>query len=167
MTQDIQTILFDWGDTLMVDFDHESGKMCDWETVEAVKGAEETLCTLSGVYTLCVATNAQDSTRLDIEKAFKRVGLDKYISHYFCFETLGVTKSSPQFFPKILECLKTDAKSVMMVGNEIKKDIEPALAVGITAVHISNESVLEKFHYHQIRSLEQLKDLLISDNVTM
>ena len=32
----INVYLFDWGDTLMVDFPGTPGKMCDWEIVEAV-----------------------------------------------------------------------------------------------------------------------------------
>ena len=39
----IDVYLFDWGDTLMVDFPNASGKMCDWVTVEAIIGANDTL----------------------------------------------------------------------------------------------------------------------------
>ncbi len=35
MAQNIDIYLFDWGDTLMKDFTHQSGKMCDWKIVEA------------------------------------------------------------------------------------------------------------------------------------
>ena len=31
--------LFDWGDTLMVDYVDAIGKMCDWPSVKAVDGA--------------------------------------------------------------------------------------------------------------------------------
>lgn len=33
--------LFDWEDTLMVDFPGVPGKMCDWDVVQAVAGAEK------------------------------------------------------------------------------------------------------------------------------
>lgn len=39
--------LFDWGDTLMVDLKGFPGKMCEWDTVEAVDGAFDTLECLS------------------------------------------------------------------------------------------------------------------------
>lgn len=29
-----KTYLFDWGDTLMVDFPDQEGKMCNWSKVE-------------------------------------------------------------------------------------------------------------------------------------
>ncbi|TON05786.1 hydrolase, partial [Vibrio parahaemolyticus] len=34
--------LFDWGDTLMNDFPDQTGKMCDWENIQAVNGALQT-----------------------------------------------------------------------------------------------------------------------------
>jgi len=43
----IDVYLFDWGDTLMVDFPGVPGKMCNWDVVEAVDGAKEALEHLS------------------------------------------------------------------------------------------------------------------------
>lgn len=42
-----EIVLFDWGNTLMVDFPEAQGKMCDWEVVEEVAGAREVLAALS------------------------------------------------------------------------------------------------------------------------
>ncbi|MEK6212965.1 MAG: HAD family hydrolase, partial [Vibrio fluvialis] len=39
--------LFDWGDTLMVDNPSQTGKMCDWPSVEATPQALEALRMLS------------------------------------------------------------------------------------------------------------------------
>ncbi len=41
-----EIILFDWGNTLMVDFPEAQGKMCDCEVVEEVAGAREVLAAL-------------------------------------------------------------------------------------------------------------------------
>lgn len=41
-------LLFDWGDTLMVDTLGLPGKIKDWNKVEAVENALETLQTLFG-----------------------------------------------------------------------------------------------------------------------
>ncbi|MDK9759618.1 HAD family hydrolase, partial [Vibrio sp. D173a] len=70
-----KTYLFDWGNTLMVDFPDQSGKMCDWPVVEPIAGAHETLEYLSKYHKVYVATNAADSTELEIKHAFSRVGL--------------------------------------------------------------------------------------------
>lgn len=89
--------LFDWGDTLMVDFPDAVGKMCDWAHVEAVTGAQEALAQLSIDAPIYLATGAADSSEQDIRKAFQRVGLNQYITGYFCKENLGVAKGSPDF----------------------------------------------------------------------
>ncbi|MEK2144723.1 hypothetical protein WOC23_22300 [Vibrio parahaemolyticus] len=61
--------LFDWGDTLMIDFPDQTGKMCDWGNIQAVNGALQTLEALSKEHQIYVATNAADSYDKDIEPA--------------------------------------------------------------------------------------------------
>ncbi len=130
----ITTYLFDWGDTLMVDFPDATGKMCDWNHVEAISGAQETLAELSRNFQIYVATGAADSSEQDIRNAFQRVGLDTFISGYFCKENLGVAKGSPDFFATILAKLDMPASQVIMVGDNYAKDILPALSTGITPI---------------------------------
>ncbi|AQM69649.1 hypothetical protein Vca1114GL_03223 [Vibrio campbellii] len=90
--------LFDWGNTLMVDFPHAQGKMCDWEHVETVPQAKETLAQLTQDHQVFIATSASDSVMEDVQKAFQRVGLDQYLSGYFCFANLGIAKNQPDFY---------------------------------------------------------------------
>ena len=125
--------LFDWGDTLMVDFPRSAGKMCDWETVRAVDGAKNTLEVLARTAKLYVATNAAESGEQDIRSAFKRVGLDRYIAGVFCKANLGLAKGSPEFLRAILERLPDDADQVAVVGDSLEKDIVPALGAGLGA----------------------------------
>ena len=72
-----QVYLFDWGDTLMVDFPQFTGKMCDWEKVEAVSGAKSTLKKLSKSSKIYIATGASESSEDEIKSAFKKVELEK------------------------------------------------------------------------------------------
>ena len=58
--------LFDWGDTLMVDFPQNTGKMCEWETVEAIEGAKDALAVLSQTANIYIATGAADSTEQEL-----------------------------------------------------------------------------------------------------
>lgn len=153
----IEVYLFDWGDTLMKDFPGVSGKMCDWKEVEAVEGANEVLRFLSRQAKIYVATGAEESTEEEIKRAFNRVGLDKYISGYFCKANLGVDKGSSDFLAKILEKLEKKPNNVMMVGDSLTKDIEPAQALGINAVWISTEKPLNKGY--NIRVVSSLKEL--------
>ncbi len=153
----IEVYLFDWGDTLMVDFPGVPGKMCDWEVVEAVDGAKETLENLSLKAKIYVATGAAESTEADIEKAFERVGLNRFISGYFCKANLGISKGSPEFLKTILTKLKIPASKVAMVGDNIKIDIEPALAVGINPIWLSkNKEAIAPKNTKMIVNLQEL-----------
>jgi FMN phosphatase YigB (HAD superfamily) len=129
----ISVYLFDWGDTLMVDFPNVAGKMCDWETVASVSGAKETLEALSEHSHIYIATGAEDSTELEIKQAFVRVGLDQFITGYFCKANVGLSKGTPEFLNAILEKLDVPSANVAMVGDNLEKDIKPALSAGIQA----------------------------------
>ncbi|KII79538.1 HAD family hydrolase [Vibrio renipiscarius] len=131
--------LFDWGDTLMVDFPQQQGKMCDWATVQPVSGALETLEQLSKTHEIYVATNAADSSEVEIKSAFERVGLAQFISGYFCKANLGIGKGTPGFYHKIAEVLGREPHLFVMVGDTYDKDIEPASAAGIKAIWFNPE----------------------------
>lgn len=127
----IDIYLFDWGDTLMVDFPGVPGKMCHWDVVEAVEGAHEVLKELSQHTRIYIATGAADSSEADIEKAFERVELSQYITGYFCQANIGAAKGAPAFLPTIVDRLGIPKEHIAMVGDSLSKDIEPALAAGL------------------------------------
>lgn len=139
----INVLLFDWGDTLMVDFPEASGRMCDWERVACVDGAEQTLALLSQSMAIYIATGAADSTPDDIRRAFERVGLDPYIQGYFCTASLGVGKDSPEFFPSILAQLNCPASQVAMIGDSLHRDILPAVALGMQGYWLGGDRVVD------------------------
>ncbi|WP_338420283.1 HAD family hydrolase, partial [Vibrio alginolyticus] len=150
--------LFDWGDTLMIDFPDQTGKMCDWENVQAVNAALQTLEALSKQNKIYVATNAADSTESDIKLAFDRVGLSPFISGYFCKANLGIGKGAPDFFHRIIDTLNVDSKSVVMVGDSYDKDIEPAVTAGIQAIWFNPMGKVAQGGYEvkEIRNLSEL-----------
>ena len=137
----INVYLFDWGDTLMFDFPYAHGKMCDWDTVQAVPGAKEALAVLSKNAQVYVATGAADSTELEIKKAFDRVGLSQFISGYFCKANLGLSKGTSEFLTAILEKLNVLPVNVAMVGDNFDKDIKPAIANGIHAIWYTKNKI--------------------------
>ncbi len=89
--------LFDWGNTLMVDFPHAQGKMCDWEHVETIPLAKKTLATLSQNHAIYIATSASDSNMEEVQRAFVRVDLDQHLNGYFCFANLASLKTNLSF----------------------------------------------------------------------
>lgn len=133
----VEIYLFDWGDTLMVDFPNVPGKMCDWDVVEPISGAKDTLQALSKQAQIYIATGAAESSETEIKAAFQRVGLSEYISGYFCKANLGLVKGTPEFLNAILAMLNKPAENIAMVGDNFEKDINPALVVGIQPIWLT------------------------------
>ena len=88
-------LLFDWGDTLIRVFPQYPGPMSTWPRVEAMPQAVEVLASLQPASTLCLATNAADSTEVEIRAALARVGLDACLERIFAIARLA-TKNPPR-----------------------------------------------------------------------
>ncbi|OEF88370.1 HAD family hydrolase [Vibrio splendidus] len=155
-----EVVLFDWGNTLMVDFPDAQGKMCDWETVQEVSGARVLLAELSKNHQVYVATNAGDLTEQDIIQAFERVGLSQYLSGYFCKASLGVSKYDSDFYPAIITQLGVQAQDVTMIGDTLEKDIYAALASGLHVVWLNTEGTVLKSEHPNIVQVQSLSELL-------
>lgn len=123
----------------MIDFKGVPGKMCDWETVEIVKYAEEALRQLSQTASIYIATAAAQSTPEEIEKAFNRVELSQYIKGYFCKHNTSFTKPAPEFYLTIINELSTDVGSVTMVGDNLENDILPCHNLGLNTIWLTSE----------------------------
>lgn len=136
----IKAYLFDWGDTLMVDFPGVPGKMCDWDIIQSVSGAGETLEYLSRYASIYIASGALESVADDIEAAFKRVGLDQYIKGYFCKANTGIEKGTPLFLEAILSELNISKDHVAIVGNSLNQDILPAANIGMRSFWLSSST---------------------------
>lgn len=134
----IRVFLFDWGDTLMIDFKGVPGKMCGWAHVEAVAGAGDTLAVLAELGSIYIATAATESGPDDIRKAFARVKLDQFITGYFCKANTGFVKPEPSFYRAILKSLDQPPSSVTMVGDSLEKDILPCLSLGMNCVWLNS-----------------------------
>ncbi|GAB5382026.1 MAG: HAD family hydrolase [Aliiglaciecola sp.] len=159
----IKSFLFDWGDTLMVDYVDQSGKMCDWTEVKAVDGAHEVLALLSQHSRIYVATNAADSSEQDIQKAFKRVKLDQFISGYFCHGNIGVCKQSGEFYTRVAKALGEKPESLVMVGDSFNNDVQAALDAGLKAIWLNALDCHSniKGRYKQIKTLPELITLAV------
>jgi FMN phosphatase YigB (HAD superfamily) len=140
MKRKIKALIFDWGDTLMWDFPELEGPMAYWGKVETVPGIDKALEMAYTDYICCVASNAGDSTTELMGEALNRVDIKKYFHHLFTSRELGVTKPNLEFFNKILENLNLKPDECIMIGNDYKKDIVPAKAVGIHTIFFTEES---------------------------
>ncbi len=128
-------VLFDWGDTLMVDFRQYSGPMAHWPRVDAVPDACDTLDRLGAAgWVRALATNAADSDEPQIRAALARVGLDGLIDRVYCAKDVGHTKPSAEFFAYALSHAGFSAASSVMVGDSLANDVAGALRAGLRAV---------------------------------
>ncbi|MEZ9823302.1 HAD family hydrolase [Shewanella sp. 10N.286.45.A1] len=143
----------------MVDFPGVTGKMCNWENVEAVTGAKGALEVLSKHSQIYIATGAADSTELEIQRAFERVGLSQFISGYFCKANLGLSKGSPEFLNSILDKLEVHSENVAMVGDNFDKDIKPAISAGIQPYWFTSKNI--ESASDNVKVIKQLSELYL------
>ncbi|WP_319553035.1 HAD family hydrolase [uncultured Vibrio sp.] len=150
--------LFDWGNTLMVDFPHAQGKMCDWDDVEAVPQAKETLATLSKAHQIYIATSASDSVMEDVQRAFQRVDLDQYINGYFCFSNVRIEKNCAKFYQAVAKILGVKERQLTMIGDMPNKDIYPAMEAGLNTIwfNAAGKPAPGKPIRQQVRCLSEL-----------
>lgn len=86
--------LFDWGNTLMVDFPHAQGKMCDWEYVETVPQAKETLAQLTQHHQVISRPVHQIPRWKMCKKPFNESGSTNTFLAIFALPTLGLPRVS-------------------------------------------------------------------------
>jgi len=142
----VRAVLFDWGNTLMVD-DGLPGRMLDRPHVEAVPGAAEALAALHKCCPLYVATNADLSGEAEVLAALDRVGLAQYFDGVFSSRDIGAHKPEAAFYGAVLDALRARAVArgesapradeVIMVGDNYANDVAGALAAGLRAVWLN------------------------------
>jgi putative hydrolase of the HAD superfamily len=153
-------LLFDWGNTIMVDF-KLPGPMFTWERVAWVKGAEDALKALAG-YTCCIATNAGESDSEDVKKGLARVGADTYFTFIFSSWDIGFEKPDPRFFRFIIEKLRTDPANCIMIGDNYEKDIIAAKTAGMKTILFNPSDRREHFPHADsvIQGMDQLSVII-------
>ena len=149
-------LLFDWGNTIMVDF-KLPGPMVTWERVAWVVGAEDALKALAG-YTCCIATNAGESDSEAVKKGLARVGADTYFTFIFSSWELGFDKPDPRFFRFIIGKLRTDPANCIMIGDNYEKDIIAAKTAGMKTILFDPSGSREHFQHADsvIHGMDQL-----------
>ena len=104
---------------------------------------EETLQRLQAYpYRLVVFTKGELQ---DQENKLRRSGLAKYFSH------VEITSNKTEVeFQQLCEHLDIVPSELLMVGNSLKSDIAPALAIGASAIHIPFHVTWQLEHFDDI-----------------
>lgn len=114
--------------------------------VELLDGVQETLNALSKKHKLIVATKGD---LLDQERKLEKSGLLKYFHH---IEVLSEKES--ENYSKLLKHLDIKPSEFLMVGNSLKSDILPLIALGAQAIHIPFHTTWQ----HETVELNQLEN---------
>ncbi len=129
-------------------------------SIELLDHVDEVLPKLKSKYKLIVATKGD---LLDQERKLSKSGLLPYFHH---IEIMSDKKESD--YQRLIENLNILPEEFLMVGNSLKSDILPVLAIGGAGVHVpfhttwQHETVTEvpTDHYYEIESIHQLSDIL-------
>jgi putative hydrolase of the HAD superfamily len=134
------------------------GKKMIAHPVELLDDVEEVLSVLSEKYRLIVLTKGD---LLDQERKLDRSGLSKYFHHV---EVLSDKKEVN--YKNLLDHLEIGIGEFLMVGNSLKSDVLPILALGGQAVHVpfhttwAHEEVDPASHENNHLTLHGIKELL-------
>jgi len=126
------------------------------------EGAENTLNKLSKRYKLIVTTKGD---LLEQENKVYRSGLTKYLHH---IEVMS--EKDKKSYARLLKELNIQPQEFLMVGNSVKSDILPVLALGANAVFIpskltwfyenGNEKEIPSKNFLKLKDISQLLSLL-------
>ncbi|WP_212006088.1 HAD family hydrolase [Chitinophaga sp. HK235] len=136
----------------------EYGKEQLNKEIELLDGVKEVLEALKGKYRLVVATKGD---LLDQERKLNKSGL----AHYFHHIEIMSDKQEKDY-RKLLRHLDCQPEAFLMIGNSIKSDVMPVLAIGAHAIHIpyhtvwAHEVVNEEVKEEKFYSFQTISDIL-------
>ena len=115
---------------------------------------EEVLQSLSGRYKLVVATKGD---LLDQERKLKKSGIEHYFHH---IEIMSDKQEAD--YKKLIKHLDIKPEEFLMIGNSIKSDIFPVLAIGGHGFHIpyhttwAHERVEQDVDHPNFRNMQRI-----------
>jgi putative hydrolase of the HAD superfamily len=136
----------------------EMGQELLQKPIEILQGVKETLEALHGRYRLVIATKGD---LLDQERKLKKSGLQDHFHH---IEIMS-DKKVPNY-QKLLKHLDCSPAHFLMLGNSVKSDVLPVLALEAFAAHIPfhttwrHEVHEEKVEHPNLIALNTITDIL-------
>jgi putative hydrolase of the HAD superfamily len=134
------------------------GKELLEKPIELLDGVEETLEQLKGRYKLVVATKGD---LLDQHRKLTKSGLGHYFHH------IEVMSDKQEIdYQKLVKRLDISADEFLMVGNSLKSDVLPVLAIGGHAIHIpfhttwAHERIDHKVEHPNFRDFGKITEFI-------
>ena len=134
------------------------GKELLAKPIELLDGIDEVLHTLKKKYRLVVATKGD---LLDQERKLEKSGLQLYFHH---IEIMSDKQEAD--YLKLIKHLDIKPEEFLMIGNSLKSDVMPVLAIGGHAVHIpyhttwAHEKVEQTIEHENFRQVMTIKEIL-------
>ena len=126
--------------------------------IEMLEGVEDVLKALSGKYRLVVATKGD---LLDQERKLKKSGIEHYFHH-----TEIMSDKQEKDYAKLIRHLDIKPEQFLMLGNSLKSDALPVLALGGHAIHIpyhttwTHEKIDHRIEHENFRQVETIREVL-------
>ena len=139
------------------------GKELLAKPIELLDGIDEVLGVLKNSYRIVVATKGD---LLDQERKLKKSGLE----HYFHHIEIMSDKQEADYL-KLIKHLDIKPDEFLMIGNSLKSDVMPVLAIGGHAVHIpyhttwaheKMEQTIEHKNFKQVTFIKEILPFLLS-----
>ena len=127
--------------------------------IQKLEGVDEVLTTLKSRYRLVVATKGD---LLDQERKLKKSGIEHHFHH-----TEIMSEKGEGDYKKLIKHLDIQPAEFIMVGNSLKSDILPVLAIGGHGFHIpyhvtwGHEKIDKKVEHPNFRALNNIREILI------
>ncbi|SDL96955.1 putative hydrolase of the HAD superfamily [Catalinimonas alkaloidigena] len=134
------------------------GKALLARPIELLEGVEEVLQALQDRYRLVVATKGD---LLDQERKLKNSGIEHYFHHV---EIMSDKKEAD--FQKLIRHLDIRPDEFLMLGNSLKSDVLPVLALGGHGIHIpyhttwAHEHIEHHVDHPHFRQVDTIADIL-------
>jgi putative hydrolase of the HAD superfamily len=134
------------------------GKELLEKPIELLDGVEQVLNALSGKYKLVVATKGD---LLDQERKLKKSGIDHFFHH---IEIMSDKQEAD--YTKLIKRLDIQPEEFLMIGNSVKSDVVPVLAVGGHGIHVpyhttwAHEKVEHSVDHPNFTQLQNITEVL-------
>ena len=126
--------------------------------IRKLDGVDEVLTALKDRYRLVVATKCD---LLDQERKLKKSGIEHYFHH-----TEIMSEKGANDYKKLIKHLDIQPVEFLMIGNSLKSDILPVLAIGGHGFHVpyhvtwGHEKIEKNVEHPNFRQLNTLKEIL-------
>jgi putative hydrolase of the HAD superfamily len=131
----------------------EYGKALLAKPVELLDGVKDVLDALKEKYKLVVATKGD---LLDQERKLKKSGLEKYFHH---IEIMSDKQEAD--YTRLIRRLDIKPAEFVMIGNSIKSDVLPVLALGALGIHVPYHTTWA--HEHVLQPVTQPNYVQVSE----